>query len=365
MNSRERVGLALAGKTPDRVPIQFDLCAELLEGFSKKMGIELSYSESYYEDLKYRISGNELRTSMGSDCVVVGGGHPSEYEEEVLDTGHKINEFGMEMRQGPLYMEVVDAPLEGIETADRAEEYEFPDPHADGRYEAAKRDVAEFGDRYYVIGDCELTMFEMAWHLVGMEKFLRDLIRGEEYTEILLRKSLNWTKGVAEELAGLGVDALWFGDDVGAQNGLLLSPDLWRERFKPKYRELIDGVREIDEDITIIFHSDGAVAPLIDDLIELGVDVFNPVQPGVPGHEPRELKDRFGDEISFFGSIDQQELLPGGTVEEVEADVRKKIDVLGEGGGFMIAPAHIIQSDTSMENVETFIRAARKYGKYP
>ena len=76
MNSRERVGLALAGKTPDRVPIQFDLCAELLEGFSKKMGVELSYSESYYEDLKYRISGNELRTHMGSDCVVVGGGFP-------------------------------------------------------------------------------------------------------------------------------------------------------------------------------------------------------------------------------------------------------------------------------------------------
>ncbi len=365
MNSECRVRTALTGEeVPDRVPLQFDLCAELLEGFSDKLDIPAGYRDSYYEDLRYRISGNRLRTEMGSDCVVVGGGHPKGYEEKVLDRGHKVNEFGMEMRQGPLYMEVVEAPLADIESVGEADEYEFPDPHAPGRYKGAEKDIDEFGDDYYVIGDCELTMFEMAWHLVGMEKFLRDLTLGEEYTDVLLRKSINWTRGVAEELAERGVDALWFGDDVGAQDGLLLSPDLWRDKFKPRYRELFDRVKEIDDEITIIFHSDGAVAPLIDDLIEIGVDVFNPVQPGVPGHEPRELKDQFGDRISFFGSIDQQELLPDGSAEEIESDVRSKIEVLGKGGGFMIAPAHIIQSDTSMENVETFIESALKYGEY-
>lgn len=365
MNSKCRVRTALTGEeVPDRVPLQFDLCAELLESFSDKLDIPAEYRDSYYEDLKYRISGNGLRTEMGSDCVVVGGGHPEGYEEKVLDSGHKVNEFGMEMRQGPLYMEVVEAPLADIEGVDQAKEYEFPDPHASGRYEGAELDIEEYGDDYYVIGDCELTMFEMAWHLVGMEKFLRDLTLGEEYTDVLLRKSINWTRGVAEELAERGVDALWFGDDVGAQDGLLLSPDLWRDKFKPRYRELFDRVKEIDDEVTIIFHSDGAVAPLIDDLIEIGVDVFNPVQPGVPGHKPLDLQKSFGDKISFFGSIDQQELLPGGTVEEIEADVRNKIEVLGKGGGFMIAPAHIIQSDTSMENVETFIRATKEYGKY-
>ncbi|MFW6005905.1 MAG: uroporphyrinogen decarboxylase family protein [Candidatus Bipolaricaulota bacterium] len=365
MNSKCRVKEALTGEeVPDRVPVQFDLCAELLEGFSDKLDIPAEYRDSYYEDLRYRISGNGLRTEMGSDCVVVGGGHAEGYEEKVLDSGHKVNEFGMEMRQGPLYMEVVEAPLADIEGVGEAEKYEFPDPRAPGRYEGAEKDIEEFGDDYYVIGDCELTMFEMAWHLVGMEKFLRDLMLGEEYTDVLLHKSINWTRGVAEELAERGVDALWFGDDVGAQDGLLLSPDLWRDKFKPKYKELFDRVKEIDDEVTIIFHSDGAVAPLIDDLIEIGVDVFNPVQPGVPGHEPRELKDRFGDRISFFGSIDQQQLLPEGSAEEIESDVRSKVEVLGEGGGFMIAPAHIIQSDTSMENVETFIESALKYGEY-
>lgn len=365
MNSKARVRQALdRGKVPDRVPIQFDLSKELLEEFSDRHGIPVQYRESYYEDLKYRISGNELRVKMGSDCVVVGGGHPEAYEEKELENGHKINEFGMEMRQGPLYMEVVNAPLSDIEGAEEAREYEFPDPHATGRYKGAKKDIGRFSDDYYVIGDCELTMFEMAWHLVGMEKYLRDLTLGKDYTEILLRKSIDWTRGVAKELAGLGVDALWFGDDVGAQDGLLISPDLWRDRFKPKYKEVFEELRKINDDITIIFHSDGAVAPLIDDLIEIGVDVFNPVQPGVPGHKPHVLQESFGEKISFFGSIDQQELLPKGSHSEIEKDVESKIEVLGEGGGFMIAPAHIIQSDTPPESVEAFINSAMEYGKY-
>ena len=365
MNSKERVKRALErNEVPDRVPIQFDLSRELLEEFSDRLGIPVDYRESYYEDLMYRISGNELRTKMGSDCVIVGGGHPEGYEEKELENGHQVNEFGMEMRQGPLYMEVVNPPLADIDSEEEALEYEFPDPHADGRYSEAEADLEEYESEYYVVGDCELTMFEISWHLVGMEKFLRDLTLGKDYTEVLLQKSIDWTRGVARELAELGVDALWFGDDVGAQDGLLISPDLWRDRFKPKYREVFEEAREIAEDITIIFHSDGAVAPLIDDLIEIGVDVFNPVQPGVPGHEPVDLQEQFGERISFFGSIDQQQLLPNGSPSDIEADVKSKIDVLGEGGGFMIAPAHIIQSDTPPENVEAFIDAALKHGEY-
>lgn len=364
MNSKERVRLALDRETPDRVPVQFDLCTELLEFFSDRLGMPLEYTESYYEDLKYRISANKLRTALGSDCIVVGGELPEGYQLKKLENGHIINEFGMEMRQGPLYMEVVDAPLSDIETVEEAEGYDFPNPHAPGRFKRAEADIHEFGDEYYVIGDCELTMFELSWHLVGMEKFLRDLSLKKDYTEVLLEKSINWTEGIATELTKLGVDALWFGDDVGAQNGLLISPQLWRDTFKSKYRTLFKKLKEIDQELTIIFHSDGAVAPLIGDLVEIGVDVFNPVQPGVPGHEPRELKDQFGQEISFFGSIDQQKLLPNGAPEEIKRDVRSKIEILGEGGGFMIAPAHIIQSDTPPENVETFIEAAKEYGQY-
>jgi len=160
------------------------------------------------------------------------------------------------------------------------------------------------------------------------------------------------------------VDAIWFGDDFGSQTGLMMSPQMWRRVFKPLYAQIFGEVKRINPEVLIMMHSDGAVAPLLPDLIEIGLEVFNPVQPNVPGHDPQELKDRFGDQLSFFGAIDQQELLPRGSVEAIEADVREKIAILGRGGGYMIAPAHILQADTPPENVEAFIAAAKKHGRY-
>lgn len=364
MNSKERVRRALTRSgLPDRVPIQFDLCAGLQEVFSGRYGLSLDYSPAYYEDLKYRISANELRTRMGSDVVVVGAGLAEGFELVEDPDGLLTNEFGMKMRQGPLYMEVVASPLRGATPEDVAA-YTFPDPHDLARYLRAEQDIARFGDDYFVIGDCELTIFELSWHLVGMEQYMLDLAMGADYIEQLLEKAHHWSLGVAQELARRGVDAIWFGDDFGSQTGLMMSPRMWRRVFKPLYADIFAAAKAENPDLLIIFHSDGAVAELLPDLIEIGLDVFNPVQPGVPGHDPRTLKDRFGDQLSFFGAIDQQHLLPHGTPEEIEADVREKIAILGEGGGYMIAPAHIIQADTPPEHVVAFIDAALKHGTY-
>jgi uroporphyrinogen decarboxylase len=138
---------------------------------------------------------------------------------------------------------------------------------------------------------------------------------------------------------------------------MLISPRMWRRIFKPRYQELFADLKAVNPDVLIMYHSDGAVAPILDDLIEIGMDVFNPVQPNVPGHDPAELKSRFGDRLAFWGAIDQQHLLPQGTPEEIAQDVAEKLLILGEGGGYMCAPAHIIQADTSMANVKAFIEA--------
>jgi uroporphyrinogen decarboxylase len=105
-------------------------------------------------------------------------------------------------------------------------------------------------------------------------------------------------------------------------------------------------------------HSDGAVAPLIDDFVEMGIDIYNPVQPNVPGSDPQELKDKYGDHISFFGGIDQQRLLPEGDLKKIEADMRNRAAILGKGGGYLMAPAHIIQADVALETVEGMLRIA-------
>jgi uroporphyrinogen decarboxylase len=365
MKPRDRVLRALRREgLPDRVPLQFDLCRSLLEDFGAKLGITVRYTTSYYEDVTYRISANELRTAMGSDCVVVGGSLPAGYSHLETADGTVVNEFGMVMRQGPLYMEVIEAPLAGVSSADEVRRFPMPDPSAAGRFDDAAAEIARFKDDYFIIGDLELTMFEMAWHMVGLEKIMIDMTVGEPYLDVLLDRVMGFSIGVGVRLVELGVDAIWTGDDFGSQNGMLISPLMWRTLFKPRFAALFAELKAANPDVLIAYHSDGAVAPILDDLVEIGMDVFNPVQPNVPGHDPHTLKAQLGDRLSFWGAIDQQHLLPHASVAEIERDVAAKIAALGVGGGYMCAPAHIVQADTSMENVEAFIRAVRTHGVY-
>jgi uroporphyrinogen decarboxylase len=127
---------------------------------------------------------------------------------------------------------------------------------------------------------------------------------------------------------------------------------------------MIDRFLEAKPDVIPILHCDGAVADLLDDIREIGFEVFNPVQPGVPGHMPADMKKNFGDKFSFWGAIDQQDLLPNGTDKELEQDIFEKISILGKNGGYMIAPAHIIQNDVSPERVQLFIDLCKKHGEY-
>jgi len=365
MNAKERVRTALKReKLPDRVPLQFDLCRSLIDQFSEKYQVPATYTTSYYEDVTYRISANELRVAMGSDCVIVGASLPKGYNHPVSDNGNIVNEFSMEMRQGPVYMEIIENPMAHVKTAQDVENFPFPDPLAEGRFDDAEKYIKMYGGSHFIVGDMELTMYDMMQQLVGAEKLLMDMALGVEYVEPLIQKTKNFALAIGKKLVSMGVDGIWAGDDFGAQNGMLISPKMWRKLFKERYREVYRELKSINSEVIIMQHCDGAVAPILDDWIEVGLEVFNPVQPNVPGHDPRELKDKFGSRMSFWGAIDQQNLLPNGTADEIRADIKEKIEILGEGGGYMCSAAHIIQSDTSMENVEAFIHAVLEEGAY-
>jgi uroporphyrinogen decarboxylase len=351
-------------RLPDRVPLQFDLCRPLLEAFGSRYGIPVSYSPSYYEDLKYRTSGNELRIAMGSDCVVVGGGLPAGYELTTTDDGCIVNEFGMTMKQGFAWMDVIRGPLEDVDSVQEVLDLPFPDPSDEGRFVDAKRFIDRYKGEYFIIGDVELTMFEMAWHMVGLEKFMADMAAREPYVEVLIDRCMEFSIGIGRRLIELGVDGIWAGDDFGAQEGMLISPAMWRELFKPRFAHVFREFKAVDPGVITMYHCDGAIAPILDDLIEIGLEVFNPVQPNVPGHEPDTLKERYGDRLSFWGAIDQQHLLPRGTVEEIDAGVARMIGALGAGGGYLCAPAHILQSDTPLESIDAFIAAVGRHGAY-
>ena len=366
MNSKERVLRAFRkiNGDPDRVPVQFDLCRQLTEEFGRKLGIEPDYALSYYEDLTYRISANEIRTRLGSDVAVVGATVPSGYAPEVVSGKVVKNEFGMHMMPTALYVEVVKCPLENANSTTDIENYSFPDPWSEGRFEKAKRDIGRFGKDYFVIGDVEISLFEMAWHLTGLEKYLVAMLCDEPWIEKLNDGVEEWSTGIALQLEKAGVNAIWFGEDLGSQTSTLISPEDWRTRFKPRHKRMIDRLKKENPDIVIIMHSDGAVAPLIDDFIEIGVDVYNPVQPNVAGSDPQELKDRYGERICFFGGIDQQTLLPSGDIKMIREEIKRRIGILGKDRGYLLAPAHILQPDVSTNTIEEMVKAALDYGNY-
>ncbi|MGA7720190.1 MAG: uroporphyrinogen decarboxylase family protein [Ignavibacteriaceae bacterium] len=366
MNSKERVFRSLKKKDgfPDRIPIQFDLCKQLTNEFGKEMRIIPDYTLSYYEDLTYRISANEIRTKLGSDVVVVGGAVANDYTPEIIRDDITKNEFGMHMKPTPLYVEVVKCPLDNAGSVTDIENYKMPDAYAPGRFEKAKKDIDKYGENFFVIGDVEITIFELAWHLTGLEKYLLGMMCEEPWIEKLNDKVEDWSTGLALQLVKAGVDAIWLGEDLGSQTSTLISPETWRNSFKPRHKRMIEKLKQENPEIIIIMHSDGAVSPLIDDFIEIGVDVYNPVQPNVAGSDPLELKKRYGDRISFFGGIDQQILLPSGDIEKINEEIQLRIQILGKNRGYLLAPAHILQTDVSTRTVKEMIKAAFKYGNY-
>ncbi|MDX9957538.1 MAG: uroporphyrinogen decarboxylase family protein, partial [Spirochaetia bacterium] len=314
---------------------------------------------SYYEDLTYRISANAIRTAMGSDCVIVGGTVREGFVPKPVNGDISENEFGMHMKPTPLYMEVVRCPLAEASTVEDIEKYDFPDAYAPGRFVKAKRDIAQYKNDYFIIGDCELSIFELAWHLTGMQEYMMAMAMEEPWIGALNDKVEAWTLGLARQLVEAGVDAIWFGEDLGTQTSMLISPDMWRAEFKPRYARMIEELKKINPAVLYIIHSDGAVAPLVDDFVEIGFSVYNPVQPNVPGSDPEELNQKYGDRIAFFGGIDQQVLLPSGDVQALRKEIKRRYQLMGLNGNYLMAPAHIIQADVAPEMVVAMIDAIK------
>jgi uroporphyrinogen decarboxylase len=363
MNSRERVLRAFKVKEglPDRIPIQFDLCRQLQDHFGKKLGLPSKYTPNLFEDVTYRISGNEIRLAMGSDVVIVGAQESASHKPQRFADGSWLNEYNMRMRQGSLYVDIIEFPLKNAETKADVDAYKWPDPHDITRYTDAEYYIKKYKNDYVIIGDIEVTIMSLAQQLCGMEKMMGDMAAEEEYIVYLFEKCEEFQTQIGLELIKRGVDAIWLGDDFGSQNGLLFSKEMFRAQLKPFYARMIDTFKKANPNIIPILHCDGAVKDLLPDIKAFGIDVFNPVQPGVPGHGPKEIKDGFGNMFAFWGAIDQQHLIPKGTDAELEADIKEKMEILGEGGGYMIAPAHILQPDVSPERVEFFINTCKKY----
>lgn len=225
----------------------------------------------------------------------------------------------------------------------------IPDPHAKGRFDQAAAYLAPHHNNKYCFGIIHLALFERLHSLRGMENVFIDLFNHLDETRRLLEVLLEYLLGLVAEWFKLGVDGIFFTDDWGSQRGLLISPDFWRTLFKPYYKTLFETVHQYDMDV--LFHSCGNVISIVGDLIDLNVDVLDPIQPGAMDIE--NLSAQFGGKIAFSGGVDVQNLLTHGTPQQIRDTVQHMIDTLGipYGGSFLIGPANVMTPDIPFKNI--------------
>jgi uroporphyrinogen decarboxylase len=289
---------------------------------------------------------------------------PATFELQVKDDGSFHDEWGVGYRPRGPYNERVGHPLAGATLAD-LDRFRWPDPHDPGRVaglaEEARR-LHEETDFSLSAGHISAGIFQDCWNLRGMAQFLEDMARNRDFAEALLDRvtavHIRMWEHFLDAVGGY-VDVVETADDLGGQAGLLISPRMYRDLIKPRHAALNAAIRSRTR-ARILYHSCGAIMPVIDDLVEIGVDVLNPIQP-LPGlMDPEELKSRYGRCLIFHGGLDVQSLLPTGTPDQVRAHVRRYLDVLGPDR-YIVAPANSVQPGTPPENLVAAYEAARDY----
>ena len=356
MNSRERVVTAMKRGIPDRVPY------DLSWGFSAP-----------YQDLFFRKTGQtDYMRYFGVDndfahCATSKNlnDYSRYFGKRVEDALFSYDEWGIGHQKTPDggHFSLITSPLKTATTLNQILDYPLPDLDADYRLDVVQNNVdAIHQNQLAASAPLACTLFETAWQIRGFEELIMDLLDENELSTCLIDRIMAIREKQVKVHVSAGVDVLMFGDDIGMQTGMMLSPSLWRSVFKPRMAKLIDTAKAINPDIPVFYHSDGDIREVIPDLIEIGVTVLNPVQSECM--DPAEIKRLYGDKLAFWGSISVQQTLPFGTPEDVRNEVKLRMETIGKDGGFLIGPAHMIEPEVPWENLLAFFDAVEKYGRY-
>ena len=352
MTSRDRVLTALEHKETDIVP------------FSLGFGINYPAKRTLAEYMK--IGMEELDKILGSltDIRHVGPKYTGPKDRNIsFPDGSYLDMWGVlrspKANANDTYMEISGYPLADMTAPDELEDYIFPSVEwfdfsvIPDQIEAA----AQTGDHALMASGGNI--FESSWYMRGLENMFADLIEEKEFACRLINKVTDFFVSYSQKIleAGKGrIDLYFTADDIGGQSDLLMSLPLWEEMLKPYHKKLNKVIRGYGA--KVVYHSDGAVMKAVDGLIDMGIDVLEALQFDAAGMDPAALKDMAGGRLSFHGGVSVQSTLPFGTPEEVEAEVKERVRVLGKNGGYILAPSHAIQAGTPPENIYAFLKAA-------
>lgn len=332
MTRKERAALALAHKSTDIVPYNIELTSQELEKVSHAAGIS---EKDFFE-----FAGNHIEKINYNQLCALGSGRFRDEFGVIWKRGGKDKDIGM------IENCLLNEPcLDG---------FVFPEPDEKAvrmqteTYVNNSRDTVKFGK----LGT---TYFERAWSLRGLETFLMDLALYPEFVEKLFDRILQYNLGVIDIALQYDIDGFYFGDDYGQQGGLILSPKMWRKFIKPGMSAMFERVKNAGKIAAL--HSCGDISLILSDLIDIGLDVYQTVQPEI--YDLKTLKNHYGKNLSFWGAISTQQTLPYVKPEELRKIVKNTLDILGKDGGYIAGPTHQVPDDVPAENILTLIQVLK------
>ena len=353
MTPRERVLTALkrTGK-PDKTPFEISwgtFTPRLMKTYRDKTGSELCPEEYYDFDIRYVLPDP---TKQKKDFTQF-------FKEGVLEKNTSFDEWGI--GSVPTLYEIPDYryhPLKGMSTVEEINNYPWPDMGEAYRYEEVARKTREFRERGYpVCGEMYQTIFETAWLMRDMQALLVDMMLNQEIAHAIFENLTRVRIGQARLFAEAGVDIIRLGDDVVSQQGLMMSGETYNTFLKPRVQRIVQAAKEVNPGVIIFMHCCGRVEEVIDDFIEAGVEVLNPLQPEC--NDLEGIQKKYKDKLSFWGGIGLQSTMHSGTPEEVAEKVLELNEIFGKENGFLVAPAHILDPSIPWDNIQAFISTAR------
>lgn len=369
---------ALQHSAPDRVPVDFLATPEIWEQLARHFRIE---APAPTDAELFEPAREAVLRALDVDCRVVSYDQFCQPPEGALHGGAKTDWWSSPSRSTPgrmwrhvrpggewrdiwgrcfrrveapagTYEEIGICPLAHAASVEELKNYAWPEPDwwdfglLPGAIRELDQDL-EFHIRYRAG-----SIFEIGWQLRGMEQFLTDLVLSPAVPMYIMDRLTDLTAELTRRAlatAGDWLDMVYFYDDIATQSGLMVSKETWRRFIRPHHARIIEVARAHGKKVMV--HCDGAIRPLIPELIEMGVDLLNPIQVSAEGMNPVELKREFGNRLSFHGGVDIVQTLPRGARLDVEREVRERVETLGEQGGYVLAGTHHIQAGTPLGNV--------------
>ena len=352
MNKRQNLLSLLRRQGYEEVPVEFFMCPSLEEEYHRRHGHEQQY-EDYFGFSWDKV--DDLRLPE----------HDTEQYRHYFDPPLKSDGFidlwgvGHEPSPNSAHMTHMRNPLKHVGSMRELEAYPFPDfEHADGHHQKEQADAIH-ARGLASVGFMPMTIWEIAWYLRGMEELMMDMAMKDpkalalfdRVTEIAIRR--------ARSFAAAGVDLLFIGDDIGMQQSIMMSENMYKEWIWHRLKQVIEAAKAVKPDILVIYHSCGYIMPFIPSLIEAGVDVLNPIQTECISFE--EVHRLYGQDLSFHGTIGTQTTMPHGTPEEVKKAVTDNLNIAGKKGGLYVAPTHMLEPEVPWENILAYVEACRSY----